>query len=213
MGCRSSTRSSRIRGRSCGEMSVLEVRKLCHEYAEKYVKIQSEQFQRLGILGDWDNPYLTMSPGYEAETLEVFAKFVEAGLVYKKLKPVPWSMANQTALADAELEYQDVADQQRLCGISDLWAGRGEYSAGLDDDALDAAGESGGGGESEGGICVCAISAERSVAKRGGCFAASGEGVSAARGCESKKFTKRRWERVATGWNIAIRLSIAASEA
>jgi isoleucyl-tRNA synthetase len=92
------------------QMSVTEVRKLCHEYADKYVKIQGEQFQRLGILGEWDNPYLTMSPRYEADTLEVFAKFVEAGLVYKKLKPVPWSIENQTALADAELEYQDVED-------------------------------------------------------------------------------------------------------
>ena len=79
------------------EMSVLDVRKRCFEYASKYVKIQSEQFQRLGILGDWGNPYLTMDPEYEAETLEVFAKFVEAGLVYKRLKPVPWSVSNQTA--------------------------------------------------------------------------------------------------------------------
>jgi isoleucyl-tRNA synthetase len=92
------------------EMSVPEVRKHCFEYAKKYVGIQSQQFQRLGILGDWEHPYLTLSPGYEAATLEVFAKFVEAGLVYKKLKPVPWSVRNQTALADAELEYQDVED-------------------------------------------------------------------------------------------------------
>jgi len=92
------------------EMSVPEVRRHCFEYAEKYVRIQSQQFQRLGILGDWEHPYLTLSPGYEAATLEVFAKFVEAGLVYKKLKPVPWSVRNQTALADAELEYQDVED-------------------------------------------------------------------------------------------------------
>jgi isoleucyl-tRNA synthetase len=92
------------------QMSTLEVRKLCHEYAEKYVRIQSEQFQRLGILGEWDQPYITMNPVYEAETLEVFARFVEAGLVYKQLKPVPWSIENQTALADMELEYQDVTD-------------------------------------------------------------------------------------------------------
>ncbi|MBV8781486.1 MAG: isoleucine--tRNA ligase [Phycisphaerae bacterium] len=93
------------------EMSTVEVRQRCHAYAEKYVGVQREQFQRLGILGDWHNPYLTMKPEYEAATLEVFAKFVEAGLVYKQLKPVPWSIANQTALADAELEYQDVDDQ------------------------------------------------------------------------------------------------------
>jgi isoleucyl-tRNA synthetase len=92
------------------EMSTVEVRRKCHEYADKYVKIQSEQFQRLGILGDWGRPYLTMEKGYEAETLEVFARFVENGLVYKQLKPVPWSVSNQTALADAELEYQDVED-------------------------------------------------------------------------------------------------------
>src|SRR5579864_2914865 len=63
------------------EMSVLDVRKRCFDYAHKYVGIQSTQFQRLGILGDWENPYLTMSPSYEASTLEVFARIVEKGLV------------------------------------------------------------------------------------------------------------------------------------
>lgn len=92
------------------QMPVAEVRQMCFDYAARYARIQSEQFQRLGILGEWDRPYLTMAPEYEASTLEVFAKFVEAGLVYKKLKPVPWSVANQTALADAELEYKDVED-------------------------------------------------------------------------------------------------------
>jgi isoleucyl-tRNA synthetase len=92
------------------EMGTVEVRRHCFEYASHYVKVQSEQFQRLGILGEWDRPYLTMSPEYEASTLEVFAKFVENDLVYKQLKPVPWSVSNQTALADAELEYQDVED-------------------------------------------------------------------------------------------------------
>jgi isoleucyl-tRNA synthetase len=91
-------------------MSTVEVRKHCFEYASHYVKVQSEQFQRLGILGEWDNPYLTMSPDYEASTLEVFARLVENGLVYKQLKPVSWSVSNQTALADAELEYHDVED-------------------------------------------------------------------------------------------------------
>ena len=92
------------------EMDKLQVRQLCYDYAEKWGGVQSEQFQRLGILGDWERPYYTMAPAYEACTLEVFARFVEAGLVYKQLKPVPWSVANQTALADAELEYQDVED-------------------------------------------------------------------------------------------------------
>jgi isoleucyl-tRNA synthetase len=98
-------------GKNIRELSTLEVRKRCHAYAAKYVSLQCEQFKRLGILGEWNNPYLTMDPVYEAQTLEVFAKFVEAGLVYRKLRPVPWSVANQTALADAELEYQDVQDK------------------------------------------------------------------------------------------------------
>jgi isoleucyl-tRNA synthetase len=97
-------------GKNIREMQTLEVRQRCFAYADKYAKVQSEQFQRLGILGQWDNPYLTMAPAYEAQTLEVFARIVEKGLVYRKLKPVPWSIANQTALADAELEYKDVTD-------------------------------------------------------------------------------------------------------
>jgi isoleucyl-tRNA synthetase len=93
------------------QMNVVDVRKLCYEYAKKYAEIQNEQFQRLGILGEWNNPYWTMMRDYEAASLEVFARFVDKALVYKKLKPVPWSIENQTALADAELEYQDVSDQ------------------------------------------------------------------------------------------------------
>jgi isoleucyl-tRNA synthetase len=92
------------------EMATVDVRKKCYDYASKYAAIQSQQFERLGVLGDWAHPYMTMEKGYEASTLEVFAKFVEAGLVYKQLKPVQWSIANQTALADAELEYKDVDD-------------------------------------------------------------------------------------------------------
>jgi isoleucyl-tRNA synthetase len=97
-------------GKNIRELATLEVRQRCFAYADKYVHVQSEQFQRLGILGEWDNPYLTMAPKYEAQTLEVFARIVEKGLVYRKLKPVPWSIANQTALADAELEYKDIVD-------------------------------------------------------------------------------------------------------
>ncbi|MGB7161254.1 MAG: isoleucine--tRNA ligase [Tepidisphaeraceae bacterium] len=92
------------------QMSPTDVRKACQAYAQKYIDIQREQFKRLGIFGWWDRPYTTMSPLYEASQLEVFAKFVEAGLVFKKLRPVPWSTTNQTALAEHELEYKDVSD-------------------------------------------------------------------------------------------------------
>ena len=97
-------------GSKIREMPVVDVRKKCYDYAAKYAATQNEQFQRLGILGDWSHPYWTMKGPYEANTLEVFARFVEHGLVFKKLKPVPWSVTNQTALADAELEYKDVQD-------------------------------------------------------------------------------------------------------
>ncbi len=90
------------------EMGPGQIRELCFAHASKFARLQSEQFQRLGILGQWDRPYLTMSGDYEAHTLEVFSRFVAAGLVYKKLKPVYWSVANQTALADADVEYKDV---------------------------------------------------------------------------------------------------------
>jgi isoleucyl-tRNA synthetase len=92
------------------EMSQLDLREKCFAYADGFIHKQSEQFQRLGILGHWAAPYKTMAPTYEASTLEVFARFVERELVYKQLKPVQWSIENQTALADAELEYKDVTD-------------------------------------------------------------------------------------------------------
>jgi len=90
-------------------MSKSDVRKLCYKYASKYVKIQSKQFQELGVFGDFDNPYLTFKPSYEAGILEVFAELVGKGLVYKQLKPIHWSIGCETALAEAELEYKDIA--------------------------------------------------------------------------------------------------------
>lgn len=83
------------------------IRRLCREYAEKFYAIQREEFQRLGILGDWQHPYLTMNPGYEATIIREFGKFAERGGVYKGLKPVLWCTADQTALAEAEVEYED----------------------------------------------------------------------------------------------------------
>jgi len=97
-------------GASAARMPAMEVRTRCRAYAEKFAGVQSEQFQRLGVIGEFDKPYITMSPGYEAATLEVFARLVEQGLVYRQLKPVHWSIENRTALADAELEYHDRQD-------------------------------------------------------------------------------------------------------
>jgi isoleucyl-tRNA synthetase len=91
-------------------LSPLEVRKKCEAFARKFINIQREQFKRLGVFGDWENPYLTMDPKYEAEILRAFAIFVEEGLVYQAQKPVFWSTGAQTALAEAEVEYQERDD-------------------------------------------------------------------------------------------------------
>jgi isoleucyl-tRNA synthetase len=84
-----------------------EIRRRCAEFARKFIDIQRGSFRRLGVFGDWMNPYLTMNPGYEADILRVFAKLVENGCIYQAKKPVQWSYGAQTALAEAEVEYKD----------------------------------------------------------------------------------------------------------
>ncbi len=84
-----------------------EIRKQCRIYAQEFVDIQKEEFKRLGVLADWDNPYLTMDFSYEATIVREFGKFVEKGLVYKGLKPVHWCTSCQTALAEAEVEHAE----------------------------------------------------------------------------------------------------------
>jgi len=86
-------------------MPVLSIRRVCREFAADALKRQTRDFQRLGILGEWDNPYITMSDHYEAETARLFARFVERGFVYKGARPVYWCIHDQTALAEAEVEY------------------------------------------------------------------------------------------------------------
>ncbi|MEQ9455302.1 MAG: isoleucine--tRNA ligase [Phycisphaeraceae bacterium] len=97
-------------GARAREMSPLDIRRQCKKYAEKHVKTQKQQLQRLLTLADYDDPYLTMLPKYEAGVLQVFAELVAKGLVDRQLKPVHWSIANRTALAEAELEYYDRED-------------------------------------------------------------------------------------------------------
>ncbi|MFU8793528.1 MAG: isoleucine--tRNA ligase [Acholeplasmataceae bacterium] len=89
------------------EISLVEYRKICHEFAMEQVDRQKEQFKRLGILGRWEDPYITLDKSYEANQVKVFAKMVEKGLIYKGLKPVYWSPSSESALAEAEIEYQD----------------------------------------------------------------------------------------------------------
>ena len=89
------------------DFSKSEIRKLCREYAAKFVDIQKEEFKRLGVFAGWDKPYLTMDYSYEATIVREFAKFIEQGMVYKGLKPVHWCVQCQTALAEAEVEYDN----------------------------------------------------------------------------------------------------------
>ena len=96
-------------GSKAKEMTPAEIRELCAEYAKKWVGIQREGFVRLGVLGDWENPYLTLKPEYEAKQLEVFGELYENGYIFKGLKPIYWSPVTKTALAEAEIEYKNVS--------------------------------------------------------------------------------------------------------
>ena len=93
--------------KSSAGLTPLQVRQKSEEYARKFIDIQRGQFRRLGVFGDWDHPYLTLDPSYEASIIRSFGKMVEKGLVYRSKKPVLWSTGAQTALAEAEVEYQE----------------------------------------------------------------------------------------------------------
>ncbi len=88
-------------------MSVADFRSACHDYANHYIDVQREGFKRLGVIGDWDHPYKTMDPGFEAMETRVFGKMYKNGHIYKGLKPVYWCAHDETALAEAEIEYKD----------------------------------------------------------------------------------------------------------
>ena len=90
-----------------GAIPPLELRKHCREFALSFVESQKQQFKRLGVLGDFDNPYLTLKPEFEARQVKVFGEMIKRGYIYKGLKPVYWCPECQTALAEAEIEYQD----------------------------------------------------------------------------------------------------------
>jgi len=94
-------------GANRSEMSVLEIRKRCRKHAREFVNLQREEFRRLGGFGEWENPYLTMAPQYEAEEIGVFKEMWKKGLVYRGLRPIQWCQSCETALAEAEIEYQE----------------------------------------------------------------------------------------------------------
>ena len=97
----------RAKGKDKDEVPILEFRRECREFAEKWVAIQSEEFQRLGVVGNWDDPYLTMALEAEARIAAELMKFAENGRLFQGSKPVMWSVVEKTALAEAEVEYHD----------------------------------------------------------------------------------------------------------
>ena len=102
-------------------MSHAEIRDLCHAEAMKWVDVQRDQFRRLGVSGDWDNPYLTLDPRYEAGILDVLADLLDGGYVFRQLKPIHWCITDRTALAEAELEYQR-RDDARASTSTSRWS-------------------------------------------------------------------------------------------
>lgn len=95
------------KGKNKNDIPVASFRRICREHASTAMNNQTRDFQRLGILGEWKNPYLTMSPEYESSTARLFGKFLKRGFVYKGLRPVYWCIHDQTALAEAEVEYKE----------------------------------------------------------------------------------------------------------
>jgi isoleucyl-tRNA synthetase len=95
------------KGKNKADIPVASFRRICREHASTAMNNQTRDFQRLGILGEWETPYLTMSPEYESSTARLFGKFLERGFVYKGLRPVYWCIHDQTALAEAEVEYKE----------------------------------------------------------------------------------------------------------
>ena len=114
------------------ELTDSEFRDKCRDFALNFVDIQRSEFQRLGVIGDWENPYLTLKPEFEAKQVEIFGKMAEKGYIYKGMKPVYWCPHDQTALAEAEIEYADDPcttifvkfpvkdDQGKLASVTDL---------------------------------------------------------------------------------------------
>ncbi|HSI68166.1 MAG TPA: isoleucine--tRNA ligase [Planococcus sp. (in: firmicutes)] len=111
------------------EMSLAEFRKLCEEYAYEQIDSQRNQFKRIGVRGDWENPYVTLAPTYEARQIEVFGAMAKKGYIYKGLKPVYWSPSSESSLAEAEIEYHDKKSPSIYVSF-DVTDGKGVLAAG-----------------------------------------------------------------------------------
>ena len=97
----------RATGRNKDDVDIVEFRRECREFADKWIDVQRHEFKRLGVIGNWDDPYTTMSHAAEAQIVRELGKFVMSGQLYRGSKPVMWSCVERTALAEAEVEYND----------------------------------------------------------------------------------------------------------
>lgn len=116
-------------GKKKAEMTAVDIRRACRKYAEKFIDLQREDFQRLGVFGKWEDPYLTMSAPYQAQIAKAYVDFLHQGYIYKGLKPVNWCMRCRTALAEAEVEYEPHASPS-------IWV---RFALSTDPAAIDAA--------------------------------------------------------------------------
>ena len=132
-------------GGKTAKVTAAEFRRMCREFAARFVEAHKRDFKRLGVFGQWDKPYLTMDPHHEATIAGAFIDFLEKGYVYRGLKPVYWCIYDRTALAEAEVEYEDHTSPSIWVkfpvveGAKSGSAGRGCERADLDDYSLDAA--------------------------------------------------------------------------
>src|SRR5213595_2885040 len=101
-------------GRPGHKLDAQAFRAACRAYAHEQIHLQRADFKRLGVLRDWDRPYLTMSPGYEAQQLRAFGRIIRNGHLYKGVKPVHWCLDCRSALAEAEVEYEEKTEERRV---------------------------------------------------------------------------------------------------
>jgi isoleucyl-tRNA synthetase len=108
-------------GEKVRTMPKLEIRRRCREFAEKWIDTQRSEFIRLGVMGEWQNPYLTFAPEYEAAEIAVLRDLLEKGFIYRDLRPVHWCFDCRTALAEAEVEYRDHSSLRRVQSERECW--------------------------------------------------------------------------------------------
>ncbi len=129
----------RAKGKNKDEVPINEFRKECREFAGGWVDVQREEFKRLGVNGDWDDPYITMSFDAEAQIARELMKFATSGQLYRGSKPVMWSVVERTALAEAEIEYHDYESDAIWVKFPVKGAGGTEGQEGLLEHLMDAA--------------------------------------------------------------------------